>query len=318
MFICPRDVPPAAPRSVTVAPEPSVNVALALLAAIVMFGVLMFVVEPAAVVTSDVAGFWAPVLLPITNDVAAVIVLLAPRFSVPPAWTLLFPVPPRFTVATLAVKLAASDASRTPKPAVPVFDVPIDSVPVPAPIEIDPPEAMATLPLALLLLPMTSWPIEVNPPRVRVDAPLFVSVAVGPVRPPVKLKLAVPAPVKSVLFVSVSGALTLYVRPEAPASALRFTIGVTAPLLISSNPVEGAAALMLMTEPPAAAPVPCRSRRLSWNAPARSFVFVLDKPSSRTVPFAPTNVSRVATLLTGATSQPVPADHRSAALMAGV
>src|SRR5687768_14933707 len=140
MFIAPRDVPPAAPRNVTVAPEPSRNWALALLAAIVMFGVLTAVVEPAAVVTVGVVKFWAPPLLPITNDVAAVSVLLAPRLSVPMAVTALLPVPPTLMIATLVVKLAAAVASRTPLPAVPVLDVPMASVPVPAlPTASDPP-----------------------------------------------------------------------------------------------------------------------------------------------------------------------------------
>src|SRR5204863_818161 len=122
-----------APRKFTVAPEPSVKFALDLLAPIVTLGVLMLVVEPAAVVTTGVAGFCAPLLLPMTNDVTAVMLLLAPRFSVPMAVTLLFPVPPMFTVATLAVKLDAAEASRMPEPAVAVLDVPIERVPAPLP-----------------------------------------------------------------------------------------------------------------------------------------------------------------------------------------
>src|SRR5688500_709528 len=131
MFIAPRDVPPAAPRKVSVEPAPSVKAPLDLLAASVRLGVLIAVVEPAAVVTPEEAVFCAPVLLPPTNYAVAVIVLLAPRFSVPAALTLLLPVAPSETVATLAVKLAAAEASRTPEAAVPTPEVPMFNAPAP-------------------------------------------------------------------------------------------------------------------------------------------------------------------------------------------
>src|SRR5688500_1727685 len=263
-FSVPRVVPPAAPRNATVAPAPREKFAFTLLAPIVKSGVLMLVVDPAAVVTVGVAGFCAPVLLPIPNDVAAGIVLLAPRLSGPVARTLLLPAPPMRPVATSASKPAAAEASSVPEPPVLVLEVPIESAPVPPPpIEIEPPGAMTTLLLTLLLLPITSCPIDVEPPSVSVAAPVRVSVAVGPVTPPRKLNLAVPAPVNSVLFVSVTGALTLSLSRDKPASASRFTPGVAATLVTNSGPVAGAAWLMLIVDPPLSAPVPRRVSTLS-------------------------------------------------------
>src|SRR5437870_2470249 len=94
--------------------------------------------------------------------------------------------------------------------------------------------------------------------------------------------------------------------------------GVVAPLLIRLRPVAGAVLLMLIVAAPEAGPVPWRSRMLSRNCPVMSSVLVLASASARTVALAPTKVRRVSAALTGVTSQSLPADQRSAAVLVGV
>src|SRR2546423_1922730 len=94
--------------------------------------------------------------------------------------------------------------------------------------------------------------------------------------------------------------------------------GVVAPLLTKLRPVAGAVLLMLIVAAPEAGPVPWRSRMLSRNWPLISSVLVLTRPSASTVALLATKVRRVVAALAGATSQSVPADQRSPAVLVGV
>src|SRR4051812_8825974 len=107
------------PAMSSVEPAPTVNEPMLLFPPIVMLGVRMVVVPaPAAVVTEEATLFNVVPLLPTTNPLPAVMLLLEGRSSVPMAVPVLL-VTPTLTLVTLAVNPAAAEALRPPVALVP-------------------------------------------------------------------------------------------------------------------------------------------------------------------------------------------------------
>src|SRR4030095_13051610 len=154
VFVLPTVIavrPPPIPVTSSRAPELRMNRPVLLFPSIVRIGVWSDEVLPAGAVTIDVTALNVFPELAITNEVAAVIVLLPLRFSVPCP----VPPPPEFptiTVATFALKLDAPNTSSVPLDAVPPDD-PMESVwPArPVPTERLLPASPITLPPAVLL-----------------------------------------------------------------------------------------------------------------------------------------------------------------------